>query len=149
MRTIVITIAILALLIPLCPVAAAGEALIHHRITARIDPASHLLEATDLVTVPAGLAAGELHFLLSADLAAVSATPGVRIVLAGEGIPAGDVGMDREEYVDPASITRNRYTVVFDEPPAGEALFQVDLGPDGQIIWPYRLVTPNVLQALL
>ena len=39
MRTIVITIAILALLIPLCPAAAAGEALIHHRITARIDPA--------------------------------------------------------------------------------------------------------------
>jgi len=109
------------------PGAAAGEALIHHQLTARLDPERHAIEATDLITVPAPLSDGQLHFLLSSDLTAESGTEGVTLVLEEDGVSAADVGMDREEYPS-ATITRVRYRVVFDTPPTGEAAtFSVDL----------------------
>ena len=122
-------ISVLTLLILLAPVqAAAGEEpMIHHQVTARLDPESHRIVATDLVTIPACRLTPELCFHLAGDLAVTSATAGVNIVLEENGGAAGDVGMDREDFDDESTITRNRYTVLFDEPPVGDAVFQVDL----------------------
>jgi hypothetical protein len=124
---------ILSIITPGAP-AAAGETLIHHQVTARLDPESHGIAASDLVTIPSGRLGTELHFLLTGDLAASSATPGVNIILEENGAGTGDVGLDREEFGPSSSITRKRYAVVFETPPAGEAQFQIDL--QGTINYP-------------
>ncbi len=124
---------VLALLLA-APAASASEAMIHHQVTARLDPENHGIAASDLVTIPAGLLGVDLHFLLASDLSASSATPGVSILLEESGVSAGDVGMDREEFDDSSVIARKRYSVIFDTPPAGDTQFQVDL--EGTINYP-------------
>ncbi len=124
---------ILSIIAPGAP-ATAGEALIHHQVTARLEPESHGIMASDLVTIPAGRFGTDLHFLLAGDLSPSSATPGVSIVLEENGVGAGDVGMDLEEFDSSSSITRKRYAVVFDILPTGDALFQIDL--EGTINYP-------------
>ncbi len=107
------------------PAATAGETFIHHQVRAALFPESNRISAFDEVTIPAGRLTSELTFLLASDLEVGPVHPGVRIVLEESGLPAGDVGMDREDHEGSLAITRNRYAVVFDEPPTGDAVFEL------------------------
>ena len=74
------------LLILSIPSAFAGEALLHHELTVVIEPASHRIEVTDVVTLPAARARSPLVFLLHKGLEVASLTPGVAVG------PVDDVG---------------------------------------------------------
>jgi len=131
-KLIPLAVLLVAALLP-APPAAAGEAMIHHRLTARLDPDARAITAIDEITIPAARRTADLSFTLVDSLDVTCATPGVTVTLVERGIGAGDVGMDREEY-GPAALTRNRYSVTFAEPPAGDTVITLDL--EGTINYP-------------
>jgi len=103
----------------------AADSFIHHRISVRIDPWNHYLEATDTITMPADQVRPTLNFLLVSDLNIESVTPGVTIELDKSEIRAKDFGMDQEDFELSSEITQKKYSVHFDKEVPGDAEFTV------------------------
>ena len=97
---------------------AAGPA-IHHKVTAKIEPAAHTIEATDVITIPADIAGSITHFTLLGDLTVTSETPGVTVRLETAGISGEDAGMDKEDLEGTSSILQNRYSIDFGDTEGG------------------------------
>ena len=99
----------------------AGDSLVHHRLSVRIDPRDHYLEATDTITIPVDQVRSTLYFLLASDLTVESTTPGVFIKLDKGEIKGKDFGMDQEEFELSSDISQNKYSVLFDKEVPGDA----------------------------
>ncbi len=73
---------------------AQSNQIIHHSLNVTIHPETSLLEVTDEVTVDTS---SDIIFSLNADLAPVTFSKNVKVTKVDQHIPAGDVGMDRDE----------------------------------------------------
>jgi len=92
-----------------------ADSSIHHTISAKVNPDLHSLEVTDRMTIPADQASPVMHFILNANLAVVSETPGVEVALVQTGVRAEDLGMDREDFTSTDNFKKNKYSLTFKE----------------------------------
>ncbi|MBF8295205.1 MAG: hypothetical protein HW389_1750 [Bacteroidetes bacterium] len=92
---------------------ASADTTIHHKITARVDPEKHFLEASDQITIPAAQAKPLMHFILNSNLTVTSETPGVVVALDQTGVKAEDFGMDREDFTITGNFKQNKYSLTF------------------------------------
>ena len=90
-----------------------AEPIINHKITARVLPSEHFIEAYDIITVPSAYAKPVLHFLLNANLEVKCETPDVVLKLEERNVKAEDVGMDREDYSLISEISQHKYSLTF------------------------------------
>ena len=132
-----------------------AEATIHHKITAKIDPEKHFLEASDQITIPAAQVKPVLHFILNANLTVTSETPGVVVALDQTGVKAEDFGMDREDFSLTPDFKQNKYSLTFKEASAKDVAFTLKLS--GVINYPITQIgeeyargfsqTPGIIDA--
>jgi len=99
--------------------------LIHHEITANLQPSASFIEVTDEVTLPENLLSQELKFTLHNALTVSIETSGLSIEKINEGLNAEDVGMDREESESSEGLQLNEYRIVFPENHSGELSFSI------------------------
>jgi hypothetical protein len=78
----------------------------HHSLNVKIDPKTSLLEVEDVITVET---LADFIFSLNADLAPVTFSKNVKVTKVDQHIPAGDIGMDRDE--SSGSLKINQYKV--------------------------------------
>lgn len=90
-----------------------AETVINHKITVRVLPGEHFIEAFDIITVPSAYAKPVLKFLLNANLDVKCETPGVVLKLEESNVKAEDVGMDREDYSLISEISQHKYSLTF------------------------------------
>lgn len=108
----------------------------HHKISVRIDPGKHSLEAVDQITVPSAQVKPVMYFLLNGDLTVTSETPGVTLTLDRSGVKAEDFGMDREDFRLSADFKQNKYALAFKDEIKGDVSFTVRFS--GVIHYPIR-----------
>ncbi len=72
----------------------AQNRVIHHSLDVKIDPETSLLKVTDVITPDSS---ADFVFSLNADLTPVTFSKNVKVTKIDQHIPAGDVGMDRDE----------------------------------------------------
>lgn len=113
-----------------------ANSLIHHKLTVRIDPAKHSIEAVDEITIPAGAAQQILHFLLNSNLNVKSESPGAALKLVESDVKADNVGMDREDFALISQITRNKYSLTLNDKIDGD--ITVTLKFSGNIHYPIK-----------
>jgi aminopeptidase N len=90
-----------------------ADATIHHKISVKVDPDKHFLDASDQITIPAAQAKLVMHFILNANLTVTSETPGVAVALDQTGVKAEDFGMDREDFTASKDFKQNKYSLTF------------------------------------
>ena len=128
---------------------------IHHKITAKIDPEKHFLEASDQITIPAAQVKPILHFILNSNLTVTSETPGVVVALDQTGVKAEDFGMDREDFSVTPDFKQNKYSLTFKEGSTKDFTFTLRLS--GVINYPITQIgeeyargfsqTPGIIDA--
>jgi hypothetical protein len=112
--------------------------IIHHKLSVTIDPASHLLDVVDEITIPADQTKSKMYFLLNGDLEISSETPGVTIELEQGGVRAEDLGMDREDFEPSAEFRQNKYALNFANEIKDELTFTLKYG--GVINYPIKQI---------
>ncbi len=115
--------------------AAPEEAIIHHSLVVRLDPARHRLVVRDRLRVPAALATPQLRLLLNSDLHVTLGTPGLTLARVEQSAVATDVGMDRNAEAHGNSVRVDVYRL--EGIHAGAAL-SADLAYEGEIDNPIR-----------
>ena len=103
----------------------ANGSLIHHQVSATVDPAKHYLEAVDQITIPADQVKPVLYFLLDSKLSVVSETPGVTIKLDEGEIKAKDFGMDQEDFDVSSDISQKKYALTFNNEVKGDGVLMI------------------------
>ena len=91
----------------------AQESLIHHEISANVEPSTSYIEVTDAITIPAEKKGNEIKFTLNNVLSLAVQSPGIEIKKLREGIKSDDIGMDREESESTEGVLLNEYQVIF------------------------------------
>ena len=91
--------------------AADGPPVIHHDLSAHLDPNEHRIEVQDEMTIPAVLVTEQLRLSLDAGLAPTHAGPGPRLRRMQQRATAGEAGMDRTDDELQPSIPVNLYRV--------------------------------------
>ncbi len=76
-------------------VANAGDT-VHHKMSVSLDPTSHQLTATDVITIPASLAQDGMILQINSDLAVMKIDGTVSLEKVIEGQNAEDIGIDRD-----------------------------------------------------
>ena len=99
--------------------------LIHHKISATIDPVKHHIDATDLITIPAAQVKPIINFLLNNNLTVISETPGVKLNLDESDVKAEDFGMDREDFNLSSEFKLNKYALTFENKADGDISFKL------------------------
>ena len=115
-------IAFLSVLIFTASFVFAGS-LTHHKISVKINPVKHQIEAVDQITIPADQVKPVIYFLLNKNLKVTSETPGVTIKLDKSGVKAEDLGMDREDFDSVKDFKQNKYEVTFKNEIKGDVSF--------------------------
>jgi aminopeptidase N len=113
----------LLLILLLAALSIFADPIIHHKISAKIEPDKHYVEATDEITVPADQVKPVIYFLLNKNLEVSSESPGVTLKLDQSGIKAGDFGMDREDFNPEADNTENKYALTIENKTEGDITF--------------------------
>ena len=85
----------------------------NHKISVKIDPAKHTLEATDQVTINPEKAKEEITFVLNNNLNVTSGTPDIIVKLVKKGVKPEDVGIDREDFNPSIGLKENKYAIIF------------------------------------
>lgn len=85
--------------------------LIHHEITASIDPATNSLKAEDALTIPAAQLRPEMHFLLHGNLTVSSPSQEIKIQLSDKKPRAEDFGVAAEDFKLPENPPLKHYIV--------------------------------------
>lgn len=127
---------ILLLAVTLSITAAFANPIIHHKIAVTINPAAHLIEATDQITIPASSVKPVIYFLLNNNLTVTSATQGISIRLDESDVKAEDFGMDREDFNLSPEFKQNKYALTFENKIDGDA--SVTLKFNGTINYPIK-----------
>ncbi len=96
---------------------------VHHKLTVKINPALHSIEAVDIIQIPAAQAKSKMSFILNADLKVLCETPGVKLTLETAGVKADDLGMDREDLNLASEFKQNKYTLTFPGEIKGDVTF--------------------------
>ena len=132
-----------------------ADSTIHHKITAKVDPEKHFLEASDQITIPATQAKSLMHFILNSNLKVTSETPGVVVALDQTGVKAEDFGMDREDFAASGDFKQNKYSLTFKEGSTKDVTFTLKFS--GVINYPITQVgeeyargfsqTPGIIDA--
>jgi Peptidase family M28/Peptidase family M1 domain/PDZ domain len=127
---------ILLIIITLLTTAVFADPIIHHKLSVTINPATHYLEATDQVTIPADELKPALNFLLNKNLTVTSGSPDVILKLSQSGIKAEDFGMDREDFNLSTDNSENEYSLTFTKKTEGNITFTLKYS--GMINYPIR-----------
>ena len=98
----------------------AQNALIHHKIDAKVNPSDSFLEVTDEITIPENRVTSELKFKLHNAITVTSLTEAINIELINKDLNAKDVGMDREESESSNVLLLNEYKIVFPDGHSGD-----------------------------
>ena len=85
---------------------AQGNAVFHHNLTVQINPETSLLNVEDVITVDT---LADFVFSLNADLAPVGFSKNIKATKIDQHIPAGDIGMDRDE--NSGNLKVNKYKI--------------------------------------
>ncbi|MDP2364287.1 MAG: hypothetical protein Q8M94_11040, partial [Ignavibacteria bacterium] len=115
-----------------------ADSTVHHKLSVTIDPAKHLLEVVDQITIPAEQTKSTVYFLLNGDLNISSETPGVTIELVQGGIKAEDFGMDREDFHLASEFKQNKYALNFANEIKGDLTFTLKIS--GVINYPIKQI---------
>ncbi|MCK9212668.1 MAG: hypothetical protein M0P61_17710, partial [Ignavibacteriaceae bacterium] len=86
---------------------------VHHKLSVKVDPAKHFVDAVDQITIPADQVKQNMTFILNGDLTVTSETPGVTIKLEKSGVKSDDLGMDREDLDLASEFKQNKYSITF------------------------------------
>jgi len=78
------------------PTASRAAGNIYHKIDVQITPSTHMLTATDTVTIPASLAKDGLRMAINTDLTIEKTAGDVNFKLVAQNRNANDLGMDRD-----------------------------------------------------
>ncbi|MBU2493125.1 MAG: hypothetical protein KJ571_10915, partial [Bacteroidetes bacterium] len=113
-----------------------ANSLIHHRISVKVDPARHYLEAVDQITIPSAQVKPLIYFLINSNLNVTSETPAVTLKLDKSGVKAADVGMDQEDFKLSSEITQNKYALTFEGEIKGDVSFTLKFS--GTIHYPIK-----------
>jgi len=109
---------------------------IHHKIAVTMDPATHRIDATDQIVIPAAQVKPVIHFLLNNNLTVTSETPGVLLKLDQSGVKAEDFGMDREDFNLSPEFKQNKYALTFENKIEGDVSFTLKIS--GTINYPIK-----------
>ena len=115
-----------------------ANSIVHHKLSVTIDPAKHLLEVVDQITIPAAQIKPVMYFLLNGDLKISSETPGVTVELEQGGIKAEDFGMDREDFDLASEFKQNKYALNFSNEIKGDLTFTLKYS--GVINYPIKQI---------
>lgn len=111
---------------------------VHHKLSVKVDPAKHFVEAVDQITIPADQVKSNMTFILNGDLTVTSETPGVTIKLEKSGVKAEDLGMDREDLDLASEFKQNKYSINFANKTKGNAAFTLKFS--GVINYPIKQI---------
>lgn len=113
-----------------------ANSIIHHKISVKIDPSRHYLEAVDQITIPSFQVRPVLYFLINSNLTVVSKTPNTALKLEKSDVKAEDVGIDREDFEASMKITQNKYALTFGNEIKGDITFTLKFS--GTIHYPIK-----------
>lgn len=111
---------------------------VHHKLSVKVDPAKHFVDAFDQITIPADQVKQNITFILNGDLTVTSETPGVTIKLEKSGVKAEDLGMDREDLDLASEFKQNKYSITFANEIKGDVTFTVKFS--GVINYPIKQI---------
>ncbi len=111
---------------------------VHHKLSVKVDPAKHFVDAVDQITVPADQLKPNMTFILNGDLTVTSETPSVTIKLEKSGVKAEDLGMDREDLNLASEFKQNKYSITFANETKGDVTFTLKFS--GVINYPIKQI---------
>lgn len=111
---------------------------VHHKLSLKVDPAKHFVEAVDQITIPADQFKPNMTFILNGDLTVTSETAGVTLKLEKSGVKAEDLGMDREDLDLASEFKQNKYSINFANESKGNATFTLKFS--GVINYPIKQI---------
>jgi len=91
-------------------VAGYGKGLIHHNISAKINPEKHFIEVIDRIRIPKDYDK-KLVFVLNNNLKVHSENPKVKVKLLQSDLPTKDIGVDFEQFDTSAHLRQNQYAI--------------------------------------
>ncbi len=119
----------------------AQNTLIHHEISANVQPYASFVEVTDEITIPESILNKELKFTLHNALTVSIVTSGLAVEKIREMVNAEDIGMDRDETESSEDLLLNGYRIIFPESLAGD--LTVSLKYSGKIESPIEQSEEN------
>ncbi|MDP3683966.1 MAG: hypothetical protein Q8S01_08530, partial [Ignavibacteria bacterium] len=111
---------------------------VHHKLSVKVDPAKHFVDAVDQITIPADQVKQNMTFILNGDLTVTSETPGVTIKLEKSGVKSDDLGMDREDLDLASEFKQNKYSISFTNETKGDVTFTLKFS--GVINYPIKQI---------
>ncbi|MFA6980016.1 MAG: M20/M25/M40 family metallo-hydrolase [Ignavibacteriaceae bacterium] len=111
---------------------------VHHKLSVKVDPAKHFVDAVDQITIPADQVKPNMTFILNGDLTVTSETPGVTIKLEKSGVKSDDLGMDREDLDLASEFKQNKYSISFANEIKGDVTFTLKFS--GVINYPIKQI---------
>jgi len=98
---------------------------IHHNITAEVNPAKSFLDVTDEITIPAAFLKKDLTFLINRKFTAESLSDNIKLKMIQKSVSAKDVGMDRESDEIFDKLMLSKYSVTFSNTGGKDLIFSI------------------------
>jgi hypothetical protein len=110
-----------------------GKGLIHHNISAKLNPEKHFIEVSDIIRIPKDYNK-PLVFVLNNNLKVRSENPKIKIKLLQSDLATKDIGIDFEQFDSTVHLRQNQYSIEFSKENPADSI--ISLSYSGFINYP-------------